>query len=101
MSKPPPLSALSFPALTPSSLTPSSLTPATTNTGSETDDHDPSLPGVLTRQPSQDGNEKQDGFPTLSHRLRHSSSILAVVVGEEEIYAGTQGGEILVYSLNT
>ena len=34
--------------------------------------------------------------PTLSHRLKHDKSILALVVAAERIYAGTQKGEILV-----
>ena len=34
--------------------------------------------------------------PTLFHRFRNQRSILAVVVSDQRIYAGTQGGEILV-----
>ncbi|KAF2804547.1 glutathione degradosome [Mytilinidion resinicola] len=33
--------------------------------------------------------------------MRHDKSILAVVVSTSHIFAGTQGGEILVYSLDT
>ncbi|TKA64798.1 hypothetical protein B0A55_10111 [Friedmanniomyces simplex] len=74
------------------------LTPFTA--GSETDE--PATPGgILTRQPSQDVGDRQNALPTLSHRLRHDSSILAIVLSDEEIFAGTQGGEILVYSLST
>ncbi|OCK79980.1 glutathione degradosome [Lepidopterella palustris CBS 459.81] len=39
--------------------------------------------------------------PVLLHRLRHDKSILALVVSSTNIFAGTQGGEILVYSLDT
>lgn len=90
MSKPSPMSALGFRGR--------ALTP-TPYTGSETDD--PSTPGILTRQPSQDIGDRQNALPTLSHRLRHDSSILAIALSDEEIYAGTQGGEILVFSLST
>ncbi|KAI6911250.1 glutathione degradosome [Hortaea werneckii] len=58
-------------------------------------------PGLLTRQVSSDSGDRQNTLPTLSHRLRHTSSILAIALSDEEIYAGTQAGEILVYSLNT
>ena len=34
--------------------------------------------------------------PTLSHRVKNKRSILALVVSDQKIYAGTQGGEILV-----
>src|SRR5438067_9862957 len=34
--------------------------------------------------------------PTLFHRVRHDKSILALVVSDKYIFAGTQGGEILV-----
>ena len=34
--------------------------------------------------------------PALFHRVRNERSILAVVVSDHKIYAGTQGGEILV-----
>ncbi|KAI7201475.1 glutathione degradosome [Hortaea werneckii] len=66
---------------------------------SETDEA--STPGLLTRQVSSDSGDRQNTLPTLSHRLRHSSSILAIALSDEEIYAGTQAGEILVYGLNT
>ncbi|RMZ06302.1 hypothetical protein D0864_02277 [Hortaea werneckii] len=66
---------------------------------SETDEA--STPGLLTRQVSSDSGDRQNSLPTLSHRLRHTSSILAIALSDEEIYAGTQAGEILVYSLST
>lgn len=39
--------------------------------------------------------------PALSHRMKHDKSILALAVSSHFIFAGTQGGEILVYSLDT
>lgn len=89
MSRPPPKSALGHRSQ-------HVLTPLA---GSETDE--PSTPGILTRQPSQDIGDRQNALPTLSHRLRHDSSILSIALSDKEIYAGTQGGEILVYSLST
>jgi di- and tripeptidase len=41
------------------------------------------------------GKEK----PELAHHLQNDSSILALAVGERFIYAGTQDGEIVVWSL--
>ncbi|KAF2732478.1 glutathione degradosome [Polyplosphaeria fusca] len=40
-------------------------------------------------------------MPALSHRMRHDKSILALALSSKDIFAGTQGGEILVYSLDT
>nr|OQO30188.1 hypothetical protein B0A51_03532 [Rachicladosporium sp. CCFEE 5018] len=54
---------------------------------------------ALTRTPSRDSGDGQGEQPTLKHRLQHTSSILAIALGDEHIYAGTQAGEILVYSL--
>lgn len=34
--------------------------------------------------------------PLLAHRMKHDKSILALVVSAQYIFAGTQGGEILV-----
>jgi di- and tripeptidase len=34
--------------------------------------------------------------PMLAHRMKHDKSILALVVSSQYIFAGTQGGEILV-----
>lgn len=36
------------------------------------------------------------GTPSLSHRMKHDKSILALVVSSQYIFAGTQGGELLV-----
>lgn len=63
--------------------------------------HDYLTPGVLTRQPSRDAGDVEDAAPALSHRLRHSSSILALAIGDDEIFAGTQAGEIVVFGLAT
>lgn len=43
----------------------------------------------------------QDGFstrkaPTLFHKVRNQKSILALAASESKLFAGTQGGEILV-----
>lgn len=55
------------------------------------------------------GLPKDDAFalpttgtmPAVTHRMKHDKSILALAVSESSIFAGTQGGEILVYSLDT
>jgi di- and tripeptidase len=39
--------------------------------------------------------------PALAHRMKHDKSILALAVSSRNIFAGTQGGEILVYGLDT
>ncbi|KAF1813407.1 WD repeat-containing protein [Eremomyces bilateralis CBS 781.70] len=39
--------------------------------------------------------------PSLTHRLIHDKSILVLTVSEDRIYAGTQNGEILVFSLKS
>ena len=83
---------------------PSNLLPPTPYNGSETEggEASPTPPGILTRQPSQDlGDRQNEQLPTLTHRLRHDSSILAIVLSDELIYAGTHGGEIVVYTLRT
>ena len=67
--------------------------------GSETDDY--GNPGAPTCPRSQDVGDRQTALPTLKHRLEHDSSILAIVVSTDEVYAGTQNGEILAYNLST
>lgn len=51
------------------------------------------------------GDEDRDVLPspepTLLHRFRHDSSILVVAVKDDTLYAGTQGGELVVYDLQT
>ncbi|KAI8931812.1 hypothetical protein NX059_011449 [Plenodomus lindquistii] len=44
---------------------------------------------------------KAKGTPALSHRMKHDKSILALAVSSQYIFAGTQGGELLVFSLDT
>ncbi|KAL7268643.1 hypothetical protein RUND412_008720 [Rhizina undulata] len=39
--------------------------------------------------------------PTLLHRVQHSRSILSLVVSRKYIYAGSQSGEILIWSIET
>lgn len=39
--------------------------------------------------------------PDLDHVLKHESSVLALAVGNDSIYAGTQDGEIVVWSLGS
>jgi hypothetical protein len=41
-------------------------------------------------------HSEQGVVPSLFHRVRHTNSILALAVSKQYIYAGTQGGEILV-----
>lgn len=36
--------------------------------------------------------------PALAHRMKHDKSILALAASSQYIFAGTQGGEILVRS---
>ena len=38
--------------------------------------------------------------PSLLHRIQNSKSILALAVSNSNIYAGTQGGEILVIDIS-
>lgn len=63
------------------------------------------MTGPLSRErstSSSNGNSNgsiapRDGrTPALSHRMKHDKSILALAVSEHYIFAGTQGGEILV-----
>ena len=95
---------MSIPGLRGFGWQPSGLAPPTPYTGSETEGSElpPSPPGILSRQPSQDiGDRQNEQLPTLAHRLRHDSSILAIALSDEVIYAGTHGGEIVVYTLKT
>lgn len=81
------------------------LTPSVNTTGSEASDHESialELPTreSFSRQPSQDRGDPS-ATPTLSQRLRHTSSILSVALSAQHVYAGTHAGEILVYDLST
>ena len=42
------------------------------------------------------GTPRDSRTPALSHRMKHDKSILALAVSSQYIFAGTQGGEILV-----
>jgi di- and tripeptidase len=57
---------------------------------------------ALSTSPPDDPTNSQP-TPTLVHRLKHCSSVLALAVSTELacIYAGTQDGEIAVWSLST
>ena len=46
----------------------------------------------------QERNSAQDPIkePALFHKVKNQRSILALVVSDSKIYAGTQGGELLV-----
>jgi di- and tripeptidase len=55
---------------------------------------------------NSNGGEKQAApplhkTPVLAHRMKHDKSILALVVSSQYIWAGTQGGEILVCGTET
>lgn len=73
------------------------LTPSGRPACSEVDE----LPSISSRQPSPDRGDPSNALPALSQRLRHTSSILTLALSDGHIYAGTQAGEILVYSLGT
>ncbi|KAI5778432.1 hypothetical protein EDC01DRAFT_731807 [Geopyxis carbonaria] len=45
--------------------------------------------------------EDQDSGPTLLHRVRHERSILSLAVSNKFVFAGSQSGEILVWSIET
>ncbi|EMC99603.1 hypothetical protein BAUCODRAFT_62821 [Baudoinia panamericana UAMH 10762] len=99
MSKVPPQSALAFHKGSQVQALAQHTPYQSSTASSETDDQ--ITPAELTRQPSRDFGDRQDAVPSLNQRLRHNSSILCVVVNEDTLYAGTQGGEILVYALGT
>ena len=71
-----------------------SLTPRPQPAGnlSETDDQPSTSPASsLSRQPSHDVGYQQGDLPTLSHRLKHTSSILTIALGEDYIYCWYTG----------
>ncbi|KAI9862440.1 MAG: hypothetical protein M1830_006177 [Pleopsidium flavum] len=49
---------------------------------------------VLSNQ--QQTSQTKESKPSLFHRVKNKRSILALVVSDQKIYAGTQGGDILV-----
>lgn len=81
------------------SLTRQRLT-ALSNADSETDDQQP-IGAPIRHGSSKQEQELQHALPVLSHRMKNDSSILALALSDKNLYAGTQGGEILVYSLDT
>ncbi len=76
-------------------------TPAAVNTDEDTvDTSDDEEPYEITDRTTADlspGRAKEK--PELLHHLQNDSSILALAVGDRYIYAGTQDGEIVAWSL--
>ena len=68
----------------------------TTHADSETDDQHPYGGPRHTRAASN-----AEDAPRLDHRMRHDRSILAIALSDKYIYAGTQAGEILVFTFDT
>lgn len=60
-------------------------------------------PAAVTVLPTLEVPDCQPTQPELLHSLKHSSSVLALAVSpqHDSIYAGTQDGEIVVWSLST
>lgn len=52
--------------------------------------------GALAHCGEQQSPQTKQLQPTLFHRVKNERSVLALVVSDQKIYAGTQGGEILV-----
>lgn len=74
------------------------LTPADIQTAVESDD-DPYETTNQTLEPIDElSTEKR---PELIHHLQNDSSILTIAVGDRFLYAGTQDGEIIVWSLDS
>ncbi|KAF2679679.1 glutathione degradosome [Lentithecium fluviatile CBS 122367] len=61
----------------------------------------PQHDGAMDANGREKAAPKANCAPVLSHRMKHDKSILALAVSNQYIFAGTQGGEILVYSLDT
>lgn len=64
----------------------------------DTDFGPPDAGGIpAADQTSQNGRSAANGpEPTLFHKVKNQKSILALAVSESKLYAGTQGGELLV-----
>ncbi|KAI6783633.1 di- and tripeptidase-like protein [Emericellopsis cladophorae] len=62
-----------------------------------------SLPTSPVLQPTRDDDASPTLNPELVHSLKHGSTVLALAVspGHDRIYAGTQDGEIVTWSLAT
>ncbi|KAL7806678.1 hypothetical protein V8C44DRAFT_338575 [Trichoderma aethiopicum] len=67
------------------------------------------MPSIMTDSaamavlPTLEASDCAESQPELLHSLKHSSSVLALAVSpqHDSIYAGTQDGEIVVWSLST
>lgn len=60
-------------------------------------DGDPGDSDTAIGQNGKAGNRNSGGpEPTLFHKVKNQKSILALVVSDSRLYAGTQGGELLV-----
>ena len=59
-------------------------------------DHNSSLAKEAEELALSDDSGADASAPDLIHRFRHDRSILALAATEECLYAGTQGGDILV-----
>lgn len=57
-------------------------------------------PGTVTQKHARDSSVGptliSSNPPTLFHKVKNQKSILALAVSDSKLYAGTQGGEILV-----
>jgi hypothetical protein len=53
---------------------------------------------LSARYGSSDGASDTAMTPVLSHKLKHNKSILALAFSADFLFAGTEGGEILVSS---
>ncbi|RAR05491.1 glutathione degradosome [Stemphylium lycopersici] len=62
---------------------------------------DDSATGAMGTNGTEQPMSSADRTPALSHRMKHDKSILALAVSSQYIFAGTQGGELLVFSLDT
>lgn len=58
---------------------------------------DDSATGAMGTNGTEQPMSSADRTPALSHRMKHDKSILALAVSSQYIFAGTQGGELLVW----
>lgn len=56
----------------------------------------PPLRTDLTSSLNSPSPSAEQDIPTIGHRLNAGRSVLALAVDEESVYAGLQGGDILV-----
>lgn len=76
----------------------SSNTPLANNAIAEVSDDEP-YETTDRAENSDDLDAKRSARPELAHHLQDNSSILSLAVGDRFIYAGTQDGDIVVWSL--